>query len=164
MDQGGRSMQETSINDIANTRSIRCDVDLQDLLYVELGWMGRGEKRVLGHTVIVLLDPNKILETNLIDEDKKYFFDIDRMNLVIGSIKREGFFAPPIAYHKYTKHFELPNGHHRTILMSRAGIESVPYVTCDHMANELLTAFEAKKITTKFDLSELNYKFISNFC
>jgi len=156
-------MQVPSINDISDARSIRCSIDLQDLLYVELDWMGRGEECVQGHTVLVLLDPKKILQTDLICEDKKYFFDIDRMNLIIKSIKREGFWAPPIAFKKHTKHFELPNGHHRTILMSRAGVESVPYVTCAHMAKDVLMAFGATKAITKFNLSELNYRAISNF-
>jgi len=153
-----------STDDISAARSIACDVDLQDLLYVELDWMGRGDERIYGHTVVVLLDPNKILETDLIDIEKSLFFDIDRMNLVIESIKREGFFTPPIAYHKRSDHFKLPNGHHRTILMSRAGIESVPYITCAHMAETIFKAFGATKSATKFDLSKLSdYRLVSNF-
>lgn len=101
-------MQELLINDISEARSIRCNIDLQDLLYVELDWLGRGEELVQGHTVIVLLDPDKILEVDLIDEDKSYFFNIDRMNLVIEAIKREGFLTPPIAFKKHTEHFEYP--------------------------------------------------------
>lgn len=138
-------------------KSIKCDVNIQDLLYPELEWNGNGATRTKKNTVIVFLDPSKVIR--LIDEDKVRFFDIERMSKVITAIKLDSFWVPPIKFEQFhdQKFFKLPNGSHRTILMKKSNIDSIPYLTCDWMVENLLDKFGSGKINATFDLSEINY-------
>jgi hypothetical protein len=136
---------------------IKCEAQIQDLLYPELDWVS-GNTRVYGHTAIVFLNPSKVLK--LIPNEKVKFFDVRRMKNVIRDIKANSFWLPPIQFDESLpkpKQFKLPNGSHRTILMSRNGINSVPYLTCDHMVENLIKEFGAEKINPKFDLTGLAY-------
>jgi len=138
--------------------SIKCHIDTQDLLYPELDWNISGPERTDKHTVIVFLNPSKVLK--LIDKNKVDFFSIDKMNNVIRGIKSSSFWVPPIKFelHPYRKEFfTLPNGSHRTILMHRNNIQSIPYVTCDRMVESLLNSFGSGYINQNFDLSHFNY-------
>jgi hypothetical protein len=136
---------------------IKCEAQIQDLLYPELSWSGRNT-RVYGHTAIVFLNPSKVLK--LIPNDKVKFFDIEKMKNVIREIKANAFWLPPIRFDESlpkSEQFKLANGSHRTILMSRNRVNSVPYLTCDHMVKKLLEEFGAEEINPKFDLTGLVY-------
>lgn len=136
---------------------IKCEAQIQDLLYPELSWSGRNT-RVYGHTAIVFLNPTKVLK--LIPDGKVKFFDIRKIKNVIRDINANAFWLPPIQFDEglpKSEQFKLPNGSHRTILMSRNGIDSVPYLTCDHMVEKLLEEFGAEEINPKFDLTGLAY-------
>jgi hypothetical protein len=138
--------------------SIKCHIDLQDLLYPELDWNNSGTGRTDKHTVIVFLNPSKVL--NLIDPNKVKFFNIGKMNNIIREIKSSTFWIPPIQFDGHVDEeysFTLPNGSHRTILMHRSDIQSAPYVTCDRMAESLLNRFGSGNINKLFDLTDINY-------
>lgn len=139
-------------------KSIKCDVNIQDLLYPELEWSSNSTTRTNKHTAIVFLDPSKVIR--LIDKNKVRFFDTERMRNVITAIKSTSFWIPPIKFEQLPndqRFFKLPNGSHRTILMQRSNIDSIPYLTCDRMVENLLDRFGSGKINAAFDLSKINY-------
>jgi len=137
---------------------IKAIAQASDLLSVEFDWNIAGPTRTNKHTAIVFLNPTKVI--SLIDADKVKFFDIGRMISVINGIQSSEFWIPPIKFES-TAHnqdiFKLTNGCHRTILMSRSNIDSVPYITCDRMVEKLLQRFGSGNINKNFDLSSLNY-------